>query len=58
MILIKVKVSEDDKTITIEAVKVRSDRTDNLVTRPSSSHKDSCPLCRLNLRRLNYTVII
>ncbi len=51
-------MTEEEKTITIEAVKRRSDRIDNLVTTPSSSHKDSCPLCRLNLRRLNYTVII
>lgn len=47
---------KDDRTTIVEGVKVESNRTDKLVKPPSSSNEKACPLCRLNLRRLTYTV--
>ncbi|CAG2119455.1 unnamed protein product [Medioppia subpectinata] len=53
----EIKHTEKDNTITVEAVKVVSDRRDQLVTK-THTHKDCCPLCRLNLRRLDYTDVL
>ncbi|XP_054169043.1 39S ribosomal protein S18a, mitochondrial-like [Oppia nitens] len=54
----EIKYTEKDDTITVEAVKVKSDRTDKLVTTDENVSCKCCPLCRLNLRRLNYTDIL
>lgn len=55
-----VKVNENDKEIVIEGVRIESDRAKYLVKIPESAVSDhkcnSCPLCRLNLKRLAYSV--
>lgn len=53
--LISVKVNDDGDTILVQAVKVKSERTDKLVA-IQHTNNECCPLCRLNLRRLDYTV--
>lgn len=69
-----VKINEDGDTITFEAVSVESERKAYLVPegavttandQTSAKHQHHqhqncsvCPLCRLNLRRLSYSVLI
>jgi ribosomal protein S18 len=45
------------KTI-IEGVRVKSPREGKVVETPKEAHPESCSLCRLNLRRLNYTDVL
>lgn len=67
------KVHEDGDRITVEAVAVESERKAYLVPQEATTttttttdqsakhhhhqHCNVCPLCRLNLRRLSYSVI-
>ncbi|CAG2175319.1 unnamed protein product [Oppiella nova] len=53
----QIQYQEREDTITVEAVKVTSDRKDKLIHK-TDTHKDCCPLCRLNLRRLDYTDVL
>ena len=55
-----VKVEEAESQITIEGVPIESDRKDYLINLPKGAQSDhacnSCPLCRLNLKNLAYSV--
>ena len=63
-----VKISEDGDKIVVEAVPFESERKDYLVKLPDQEDNESkfgshdfcnaCPLCRLNLRRLEYSDIL
>lgn len=62
LILFAVKIKEDGDKIVVEAVPMESERKEYLVKIPAEdlgAHQfcNACPLCRLNLRRLEYSVI-
>lgn len=49
-----VNVTEGPKETVIRGESLESDRKQSLI--PQESHSKACPICRLNLKRLKYTV--
>ncbi|KAH9423143.1 mitochondrial ribosomal protein S18A [Dermatophagoides pteronyssinus] len=52
----EIRIKEDDNQITIEGCRIESDRKDQLIKLSHSTC--ACPLCRLNLKRLEYSDVL